>query len=323
MSSYSTPSYGSGSSSSSNSGYSNCVQQCMASYPPPMATYMPSSTMNMTNSSSSGSGATHTVLVAPTQGVLRYVPFALNASVGDTVLFMWGANNHTVTKSSELTPCNKTTDGTAFASGTQNKPFSFTQVVNDTNTTFFYCGTPGHCQKGMFGIINPPNAAGAATSVSGMMSNMTSSSSDMAAMASYASMMTANSSQASSWGMNIDMASMPGWAQPLVAENVMYTQMFLAKNPDVLDASGNVNLAAGGSNPMMIPADVTSAVNNGGSSSSASTPAATTSASSSAASASGSASAAGAAAKSSGAGALASPSVLVGVVAVIATFFAL
>jgi plastocyanin len=74
---------------------------------------------------SKGTGATHTVIVAPTQGVLRYVPFAVNASVGDTIQFMWGANNHTVTKSSALTPCNKSTDG-LFASGTQNKDFECT-----------------------------------------------------------------------------------------------------------------------------------------------------------------------------------------------------
>jgi hypothetical protein len=28
-----------------------------------------------------------------------------------------------------------------------------TQTVNDTNTTYYYCGVPGHCQKGMFGIL--------------------------------------------------------------------------------------------------------------------------------------------------------------------------
>jgi hypothetical protein len=78
--------------------------------------------MSSSNSYSSGSGATHTVWVAPTQGVLRYVPFALNASVGDTVKFVWGANNHTVTKSSALDLCNKTSSA-PFASGEQNKTF--------------------------------------------------------------------------------------------------------------------------------------------------------------------------------------------------------
>jgi plastocyanin len=82
--------------------------------------YMPPSAT--ASAGSYGSGATHTVWVAPTQGVLRYVPFAVNASVGDTVKFIWGANNHTVTKSSELDLCNKTGDS-PFASGEQNKTF--------------------------------------------------------------------------------------------------------------------------------------------------------------------------------------------------------
>lgn len=134
-----------------------------------MATYTPSSTSSGSDGSSysgsSGSdGVTHTIVVAPSQGVLRYVPFATNASVGDTIMFMWGANMHTVTKSSEFSVCNKT-DDEPFASGVQNKSFIFTQVVNDTNPTFFYCGVPTHCQKGMFGIINPPSGVSADTSI--------------------------------------------------------------------------------------------------------------------------------------------------------------
>jgi plastocyanin len=82
--------------------------------------YMPPSSTSP--SGSSGSGVTHTVIVAPSQGVLRYIPFALNASVGDTIMFKWGANNHTVTKSSQLALCNKTSDQ-PFVSGTQNKDF--------------------------------------------------------------------------------------------------------------------------------------------------------------------------------------------------------
>lgn len=135
--SYSPSTYGSGSSKWNSGGYDSCVQrkfpsyacfdmanstatECVAQYGTPSSMYMPPS---MTSSSgSSGSGMTHTVIVAPTQGVLRYVPFALNASVGDTIKFMWGANNHTVTKSSELTPCNKTSDQ-PFASGEQNQSF--------------------------------------------------------------------------------------------------------------------------------------------------------------------------------------------------------
>lgn len=161
----------------------------MASYGAPMGTYTPptaSSTYGSGDSSygsgsstddgsdsGSGSGVTHTVIVAPTQGVLRYVPFATNASVGDTVKFIWGANVHTVTKSSQLELCNKTSDA-PFASGSQNQSFVFTQVVNDTNPIFFYCGTPTHCEKGMFGIINPPTAEfpNTPTAVDSMMTTM-------------------------------------------------------------------------------------------------------------------------------------------------------
>lgn len=96
------------------------IAECVASYGIPPAAYTPTATNAGTGNQ--GSGATHTVIVAPTQGVLRYVPFAVNASVGDTIKFMWGANNHTVTKSSALLPCNKSSDA-LFTSGTQNKDF--------------------------------------------------------------------------------------------------------------------------------------------------------------------------------------------------------
>lgn len=114
--------------------------------------YMPPSSTSTpppgSDSSPPGSGATHTVIVAPTQGVLRYVPFVVNASVGDTVLFMWGANNHTVTKSSQLEICNKTSDA-PFASGEQNKPFSCENQIRrlyDTFTHLSSCSHPG-CQR--------------------------------------------------------------------------------------------------------------------------------------------------------------------------------
>lgn len=109
-----------------------------------MATVTASATYTASATAEAGTGTTHTIYVAPTQGVLRMVPFTVNASVGDTLYWIWGANNHTVTKSSELTPCNKTTDGTAFATGERDLGFTFTETVNDTNPLFYYCGTPTH-----------------------------------------------------------------------------------------------------------------------------------------------------------------------------------
>ena len=114
-----------------------------------MATVTASATYTASATAQTGTGTTHTIYVAPTQGVLRMVPFAVNASAGDTLYWIWGGNNHTVTKSSELSPCNKTTDGTAFATGEHDQGFTFTETVNDTNPLFYYCGTPGHWYVGL------------------------------------------------------------------------------------------------------------------------------------------------------------------------------
>jgi len=319
--SYSTPSYGSGNSNWGGSGYDSCVQQCVAQFGSPAATYT-APTSTSTDTGSSGGGATHTVIVAPTQGVLRYVPFAINASVGDTVKFVWGANVHTVTKSSALTPCNKTEDA-PFASGSQNKSFVFEQVINNTDTTFFYCGTPTHCQKGMFGIINPPSAAGGAMSVGSMMSSMAANDSSVAAMWSYTNNQTSGNNVASSWGGNIDMSSMPAWSHSMVAENVMYNRVFLANNNDVIKADGTVDLSAVGSSPLMIPQDITSVLASNTTATPSSSASAYAAASTSTSNTSPSSSP-GSAASTNGASSLRSPGALVALMAItVAAFFTL
>ncbi|KAF9792386.1 hypothetical protein BJ322DRAFT_1016186 [Thelephora terrestris] len=242
---YGSPTYGSGSNNwgSNSNPYDDCVQQCQAQYP---------SSMSPNNSPPSPTSQTHVVYVAPTQGVLRYVPFAINASVGDTVKFIWGANNHTVTKGSELTPCNATSDS-PFASGLQLKDFVFEQVVNDTNPTFFYCAVPTHCTKGMFGIINPPNALGSPTSVGSMMQSLVAANPDLGKMRAFTDNATMNSTDAFSWGTNLDMSSIPQWAQQSFVENVLYTRLFVAANSDAFQ-NGSINL---GGNPPVVPQDIT------------------------------------------------------------------
>ncbi|RDB21034.1 hypothetical protein Hypma_011565 [Hypsizygus marmoreus] len=314
--SYSTPSYGSGNSNWGGSGYDDCVSQCLATFGAPAASYVPTATSG--SDSNAGTGATHTVIVAPTQGVLRYVPFALNASVGDTIKFMWGANNHTVTKSSALTPCNKTGDA-LFASGVHDKDFVFTQVVNDTNPTYFHCATPGHCQKGMFGIINPPNALGSTSSVSGMMQSLGSSNPDVAAYASYTTKQTAGDAKASKWGGSIDLAALPDWSHAVVAENVLYMRNFLASNTEVLQDDGSINLSNAGATPLMIPQDISAALNNAAANA-PSSPSPSPSPSSETPAPTGDAENL---SNSNGASSLASPRILVGVVVAVVTFFAL
>lgn len=310
MNTYSTPAYGSGSygGGGGGSGYQSCMQMCAASYGAPTMASSTWSAPSATTTAPSGSGCTHTVIVAPTQGVLRYVPFAINASVGDTIAFVWNANKHTVTKSSELAICNKTLD-LPFASGVQNKSFVFTQTVNDTNTTYYYCGVPGHCQKGMFGILNPPNALmGSNTTVSSMMPVMASNSSNMTAMVQYTQMVTANNTVAGNWGGSIDMSGMPPSSYQYLLENVMYTRTFLAANPEVLSADGVIDLSRAGTTPLIVPKDITAVATNSPTSSGSPTAGATGSSTSSGVSSSSPS------ASTGGARSLGSSSILVSVV---------
>jgi len=179
-----------------------------------------------------GSGVTHTVIVAPTQGVLRFVPFVVNASVGDTIIYKWGAGPHTVTKSSELTICNKSMDADTFTSGPQNATFQFDVQVNDTNPLFYYCGVATHCEKGMFGIVNPPNGGDPTMTLGSMMPSLCSNDSSLSAMWSYTQNATAGTS-AENWGSSYDMSGMPSWAHGAFAENVMYQQLVAVANPSI------------------------------------------------------------------------------------------
>ena len=70
-----------------------------------------------------GTGVVHTVMVAPMQGVLRYWPFSVNATVGDTIRYIWTTPaNHTATLSSALAPCNRSAraEELQWASGVRN-----------------------------------------------------------------------------------------------------------------------------------------------------------------------------------------------------------
>lgn len=313
--------YGSGSNSYGGSGYDSCVQQCMASYAPPMGSYsMPTATVADAGDTGTN-GVTHTVIVAPTQGVLRYVPFATNASVGDTVRFVWGAGPHTVTKSSEFSVCNKTSDA-PFASGQQNKSFIFDQVVNDTNPIFYYCGVPTHCEKGMFGIINPPSAAGSETCIGSMMQTWAQSNPDVQAMMSYSN--SSINGTAATWGNSIDVASMMNSSSDpslpmLIASNVLYSRMAFSANPGSLAEGGKFSPPDNMNTPGDFPAALLAAApaNSTSSSAASSSTSGSTSSSSTAAPASSTT------AKKSGAVSVSSSRVLVGAAVLAATFFAL
>ncbi|EAU88576.2 glycoamidase [Coprinopsis cinerea okayama7 len=311
------PTHGSGSAPWSNQDYNDCVSKCIATYGQAPGQYKP--TVTEQQHEATGTGATHTVIVAPTQGVLRYIPFAVNASVGDTIKFMWGADNHTVTKSTSLLPCNRTGEAASFSSGIQNNGFVFTQVVNDTKPTYFFCNAPTHCQKGMFGIINPATQFASPSSVGLQMSKLAAKSANVAGYSDITRQATKDSDAISRWGSNIDMAEIPDWAHEFVAENVLYTRNFLAANPEVMKEDGSIDLSTASTVPLAIPQDVAAALNNAGSSepassdapAEASTPAATSDAPEVTGNAEN--------LNSGSSSTLASPKVLLAVVAVVAT----
>ncbi|KAJ7774672.1 glycoamidase [Mycena maculata] len=315
-----TATYGSGSSYWGGSGYDDCVNQCIAQFGGSTGgSYQ--ATLTAGSEGSTGTGATHTILVAPTEGVLRMFPFATNASVGDTLEFHWGASNHTVTKSSALTPCNKSSEAPVFATGERDIGFVFSEVVNDTNPIFYYCGTPTHCEKGMFGVINPDMAVpGAPTSLGGMMESMAANDSDLSAYAAYSNNITSGNNAASDWLSNIDMSSLPEWSYSLLATNVLYSRAAIAMNPDIISSDNSINLASVATTPLMLPKDISSALN-AAAAAPASPSAATVAGDAATAAASPSTSAS--ATPKNGASALASPRMLVGAVVVLATIFAL
>jgi len=330
--SYQTYSYGSGSSYWGGSGYEDCVNQCIAQYGNSMGgEYQATQTAAVGGYGGGGSGATHTVIVAPTKGVFRMMPFATNASVGDTIEFHWGADQHTVTKSSALTPCNKSNEAPVFASGEQNASFVFREMVNDTNPIFYYCGTPTHCEKGMFGVINPATTVpGAPSSLAAMMSTLAANDSTLSAYAAYTANNTAGNEVMNGWNMNMDLSAIPDWARSLAVENTLFTQSTIGKNSWMMTDTG-LDLSAVGTKALDLPLD-TSMFNGASSGSAAASVSAApgpvgadaTSAGADATSASASASASSSSSSNtSGANSVASPRFLVAAVVVVATIFAL
>jgi hypothetical protein len=321
----SEPTYGSGSSNWNPSPYDECVQQCVNKYAPPPSKYTPppssSSESDHGSAGGKGNGATHTVIVAPTKGVLRYVPFAVNASVGDTILYKWGAGPHTVTMGSALEICNKSSAENSFTSGPQNAGFEFTVVVNDTKPMFVYCNVPTHCQKGMFGVVNPPMAKpGSPAALNSMMKTWVEQDTNLAGYASDTKMKTTGTS-AETWGSMFDTTQFPPESHVALAENVLFTRQTLASNPGMLEANSAERKDG---QPISIPADLTAqAANpqgaNGAAVSSApsGSPTSTPDASSAAANAPTSAPA------SNGAASIASSSFVVALVAIFASFMAL
>ncbi|KFY72098.1 hypothetical protein V499_07751 [Pseudogymnoascus sp. VKM F-103] len=106
--------------------------------------------------------ATHTVAVGGSAGLV-FVPDTVNAAVGDSVVFVFHSQNHTVTQSTFDTPCVKLKDGmdSGFMPNPNNTivpPPMMAMQVTVATPLWFYCKQGPHCGKGMTFSINPTAA---------------------------------------------------------------------------------------------------------------------------------------------------------------------
>ncbi|BGP32174.1 hypothetical protein JCM10296v2_003954 [Rhodotorula toruloides] len=232
-----------------------CVQQCMASnglsWPSgiasaalpaltgtPMMAPMPSGPGTMVNGSLIGGPGQ--VVVAPKKGDLRFVPFNIVASPGQTVEFIWGAGPHTVTQSSQLSICNATQQTGAFKSGMQQAGFQMPLTVNDSSTIFYYCAVPNHCQKGMFGLINGQVSLDGKNTFGEYMNGWAKASQENQDLLDITIQITSGNSAAASWGDSLSTAQFESWALPWAMQQIMYTRQYFAENPQLLAAmAGN------------------------------------------------------------------------------------
>ncbi|GAA5882502.1 hypothetical protein JCM16303_001766 [Sporobolomyces ruberrimus] len=193
----------------------------------------PSTTSTTTNTTADTGivAGPYQVVVAPKKGDLRMVPFNIKVPQGKNVTFIWGAGPHTVTQSSPLEICNASLAQGAFKSGMQNASFQFPVQVSTNSTQTYFCNVPGHCQKGMFGLINGETVAVPEGSFGEAMPQMAANNPDFMTLWNETKTMCQDSPEAWAWGDNLATSQLPDWALPAALENILLTRQFLATNP--------------------------------------------------------------------------------------------
>ncbi|KAH8881312.1 Cupredoxin, partial [Thozetella sp. PMI_491] len=88
-------------------------------------------------------------------------PSTIQASVGDTLEFVFYPQNHSVALGDFGRPCQPASSSDqAFCSGflpvqSGEAAQKFVVTIKTTSPLFFYCPAPGHCRSGMVGAVNP------------------------------------------------------------------------------------------------------------------------------------------------------------------------
>jgi plastocyanin len=249
------PMYGSGSGGWQVS-YNDCVQQCVVEHPmpatvvhipPPEHQVVMSKSGEVVVPPSSGTevaaqgstGVTHDIVIEAAAGVLRAAPAFVKANQGDIVRFVFANGQHQIVESSVIAPCNATVNG--FDSGLQSAGGTFQFVVPDSAPRFFFSNVEGECAKGLFGGINAATGnEDSKTTVSSLMPQWASSNADIAA-ALDATSKLAVQTPGLNWGNSIDVKDVPTELHGQLAENVLYTRAMIARNPEMVDKTGQFN----------------------------------------------------------------------------------
>jgi plastocyanin len=95
------------------------------------------------------------VAVGPSGNKIRFVPDALNISVGDTVRWTWGSDDHSVTSGTSCIADGQfcSPDDTNCDAGVlSNTGFVYEHTFTQTGSYSYFCVL--HCFAGMTGVIN-------------------------------------------------------------------------------------------------------------------------------------------------------------------------
>ncbi|PMD47941.1 Cupredoxin [Hyaloscypha variabilis F] len=120
--------------------------------------------------------AAKTIVITAGSGGLAFSPDSVTADVGDILAFHFVSSIHSAVSGNFSSPCVQSSTG--FDSGPVTSSDVFQVTVQSTDPMWFFCGTPGHCQAGMTGVVNAPSsgdtltaykntAQGASTTTSG------------------------------------------------------------------------------------------------------------------------------------------------------------
>ncbi|KUJ11468.1 uncharacterized protein LY89DRAFT_555657, partial [Mollisia scopiformis] len=94
---------------------------------------------------------------------LVFTPSSVNASVGDSILFLFESGNHSVTQSTFDNPCERLSGGldSGYEANVNNADTTtpnYTISVTSSNSEWFYSKQGTECEDGMVFALNPSSA---------------------------------------------------------------------------------------------------------------------------------------------------------------------